>query len=278
MGNVDLSNFGFNQDVKVSTSTGQYRITPQSGDFWIKDVPPGTPDVTAEIKGYFPVTLREINVEADMTIRGTDFAMTRCLIPDNLEASEGLGDRIELTWEAVDHQDLDGYNIFRDKWESGAFEMLNDEPVTETNFSDITVPDNDVYWYYVTAVYSGSYGDAESFASDSDSGTMDDLTGTDDNLLVVPENFFISQNYPNPFNPATTVSYGLPDDADVRIKIYNILGQNVRTLVDERQAAGYRSVVWDGNDDSGNQVSTGVYFYRIEADDYHASKKMLMIK
>ncbi len=278
MGNVDLSNFGFNQDVKVSTSTGQYRITPQSGDYWIKDVPPGRPDVIAKIRGYFPMTLEGIDVEADVTTPDVDFDMTRCPIPENLEASEGLGDRIELTWDAVVHPDIDGYNVFRGKWENGDFEMLNDAPVTETSFTDFAVPDNDVYWYHVTALYSGDYGEAESFASNYDSGSTEDPTGTDDDLLVVPEQFFISQNYPNPFNPATTISYGLPDDADVRIEIYNILGQNVRTLVDEHQAAGYRSVIWDGNDDSGNQVSTGVYFYRIEAGVFNASRKMLLIK
>ncbi|MEE8417499.1 MAG: C25 family cysteine peptidase, partial [candidate division Zixibacteria bacterium] len=277
-GNVDLNNFGFNQDVKVAISAGQYRITPQSGDYWIKDVPPGTFDVTAEIRGYFPMTSEGIDVEADMTTGDIDFSMTRCPRPENLEASEGLGDRIELTWDAVDHPDMVGYNVLRGKWESSDFEMLNEEPITETTFTDLSVPDNDVYWYYITAVYSGDYGEAESFASNYDSGTMEDLTGTDDERFIVPENFFISQNYPNPFNPVTTISYGLPGGADVRIEIYNILGQNVRTLVDERQAAGYRSIIWDGNDDSGNQVSTGVYFYRIEADDYHASKKMLLIK
>ena len=278
LGNVDLNNFGFNQDVKVTISAGQYRITPQSGDYWIKNVPPGTFDVTAEIRGYFPMTSEGIDVEADMTAGDIDFSMTRCPRPENLDASEGLGDRIELAWDAVDHPDMIGYNILRGKWESGDFEMLNEEPITETTFTDLSVPDNDVYWYYITAVYSGDYGEAESFASNHDSGTMEDLTGTDDERLIVPENFFISQNYPNPFNPVTTISYGLPAGADVRIEIYNILGQNVRTLVDERQAAGYRSVIWDGNDDSGNQVSTGVYFYRIEADDYQASKKMLLIK
>lgn len=278
MGNVDLSNFGFNQGVKVSTSTGHYRFTPQSGDYWIMNVPPGTRDVTAEIRGYFPMTSEGIDVEADMTSRAIDFSMTRCPEPENLEASEGLGDRIELTWDAVDHPDMVGYNVLRGKWESGDFEMLNEEPITETTFTDLSVPDNDVYWYYVTAVYSGDYGEAESFASNYDSGSIDDLTGTDDDLLVIPEHFFISQNYPNPFNPATTISYGLPDDADVRIEIYNILGQNVRTLADEHQAAGYRAVIWDGNDASGNQVSSGIYFYRIEAGDFHASKKMVMIK
>ena len=78
---------------------------------------------------------------------------------------------------------------------------------------------------------------------------------------------------PNPFNPQTTISYGLPNDSDVRIDIFNVLGQQVVTLVDEYQTAGYKSVVWDGSN-----VSSGVYFYTIQAGDHHASKKMLLIK
>jgi hypothetical protein len=204
--------------------------------------------------------------------------MTRCPEPENLQASEGLGDRIELTWDAVDHSDLVGYNVLRGKWENGDFEILNGEPIIETTFTDLSVPDNDVYWYYVTAVFAGDYGQAESFASNCDSGSIEDLTGIGDEPAAVPGQFFISQNYPNPFNPATTISYGLPHDAEVRIEIYNVLGQKVRTLANDHQTAGYRTVIWDGNDDSGNQVSTGIYFYRLEAGDFHASRKMLLIK
>jgi hypothetical protein len=277
-GTVTLPDFLSNEGVRVSASTGQYRITPESGDYWIKDIPPGTVEVSAETEGHFPTTFAGIVVEANMTTGGIDFNLTRCPVPENLEASEGLHDRIELTWDAVDHSDLVGYNVFRGKWENGDFEMLNGEPVVETSFTDTDVPDSDVYWYYVTAVFAGAYGDAESFASAHDSGSTEIITSVDDELPSVPQNFFLSQNYPNPFNPATTISYGLPADAHVKVEIYNLLGQNVRTLVDELQSAGYKAIIWDGRDDSGNHVSTGVYFYRIDAGDFQASRKMLLIK
>jgi hypothetical protein len=93
-----------------------------------------------------------------------------------------------------------------------------------------------------------------------------------------PESFSLSQNYPNPFNPETSIRYALPQDAKVRLVIYNVLGQKVNTLVDEHQPAGYRTVWWDGKDEGGSQVASGVYFYRLEADKFSEVKKMLMVK
>jgi hypothetical protein len=93
-----------------------------------------------------------------------------------------------------------------------------------------------------------------------------------------PESFSLSQNYPNPFNPETQINYALPQDCDVKVTIYNLLGQRVRTLVDERQSAGYRTVLWDGKDEQGVDVASGVYFYRLKAGDFVDSKKMLLLK
>ena len=112
----------------------------------------------------------------------------------------------------------------------------------------------------------------------------------------VPAEYHLSQNYPNPFNPTTTIQFTLPDarrqtpDARlnspptsdflplVSLKIYNILGQEVRTLVDEVREPGYHTVVWDGRDGNGNEVSGGVYFYRLTVGDHTAAKMMLLIK
>jgi hypothetical protein len=93
-----------------------------------------------------------------------------------------------------------------------------------------------------------------------------------------PQRFSLSQNYPNPFNPRTSIRYALPQDAHVRLTIYNILGQKVATLVDEQQSAGYRTVWWDGKDAKGGEVSSGVYFYRLTAGEFSEVKKMLLVK
>ena len=93
-----------------------------------------------------------------------------------------------------------------------------------------------------------------------------------------PQGFSLSQNYPNPFNPRTSIRYALPQDAEVRLTVYNVLGQRVATLVDEYQSAGYSTVWWDGKDANGDEVSSGVYFYRLTAGEFSEVKKMMMVK
>lgn len=94
----------------------------------------------------------------------------------------------------------------------------------------------------------------------------------------LPKSYALFQNYPNPFNVTTQIRYALPEDAKVRLEIFNILGQRVRVLVDEFQTAGNKQVVWDGRNDSGDQISSGVYFYRINAGKFHDVMKMSLLK
>ncbi|MDZ7361781.1 MAG: cohesin domain-containing protein [candidate division KSB1 bacterium] len=98
---------------------------------------------------------------------------------------------------------------------------------------------------------------------------------------VVPQDFSLSQNYPNPFNPETTISYTVPASASktrVTLRLYNTQGQLVRTLVDGEKVAGRYQVVWDGKNDAGAQVSSGVYFYTMRAGSYKATMKMIAVK
>jgi hypothetical protein len=277
-GNVELNTGGFNAGVTVSASSGQKRTTEESGDFWIKDVPTGSINVNATIDGYFPQTIMGVTVNANATTENVQFNLTACPVPANLDASEGLTDRVELTWDAVTHADLVGYNIYRADWELGEYEKLNTNPEVATTFTDNNIAQNAVYWYYVTAAFTGSYGDAESNASNKDAGSGEIISGVDDENTIIPDEFFVSQNYPNPFNPTTTFSYGLPSNSNVRIEIFNVLGQSVRVLLDDYQSAGYQSITWDGLDNSGSQVTSGVYFYKINAGEFNQTKKMLMIK
>jgi len=94
----------------------------------------------------------------------------------------------------------------------------------------------------------------------------------------LPKNFSIAQNFPNPFNPSTTIEYTVPKQSDISIKIYNLLGQEIRTLVNGSKAQGRYSVTWDGKDNAGRAVSTGIYFYRLNAPNFVETRKMVMIK
>lgn len=95
---------------------------------------------------------------------------------------------------------------------------------------------------------------------------------------LLPTEFELSQNMPNPFNPSTQISFALPSAAKVNLTVFNVLGQQVKTLVDEYMTAGYQTVTWDGRDNGGASVASGVYFYRIAADDFAETKKMLLLK
>jgi flagellar hook assembly protein FlgD len=95
---------------------------------------------------------------------------------------------------------------------------------------------------------------------------------------ILPDAFALYQNYPNPFNPETVIKYALPEDCQVELTIYNILGQKVKAMVDEFQSAGFRMVHWDGRDDKGNQLASGVYFCKITAGKYVDVKKMTVLR
>lgn len=93
-----------------------------------------------------------------------------------------------------------------------------------------------------------------------------------------PQAYSLSQNYPNPFNANTQISFALPKAGKTTLEIFNILGQKVNTLVDEYMTAGQKIVTWDGRDLSGNEVPSGIYFYRLRSQDFLQTKKMLMIQ
>ncbi|GBD91519.1 hypothetical protein BMS3Abin04_02251 [bacterium BMS3Abin04] len=94
----------------------------------------------------------------------------------------------------------------------------------------------------------------------------------------LPKRFEVSQNFPNPFNPSTTIRYELPKEAFVRINIYNLLGQKVKTLVNQEMQTGTYNTVWYGRDDYGNEAASGIYVYRVAASGHNISKKMILMK
>ena len=99
-----------------------------------------------------------------------------------------------------------------------------------------------------------------------------------DDIVLLPEVFALRQNYPNPFNPVTTIAYDIPEIANVRIDMYNILGQKVRTLVNGTHQPGMYHVRWNGTNDFGNPVSSGMYFYRISSEEFISVKKLVLMK
>ena len=103
-------------------------------------------------------------------------------------------------------------------------------------------------------------------------------TGITEPENAPPVEFELSTNYPNPFNPTTIIEYNLATRSGVLLDVLNILGEPVKTLIDEVQSPGQHSVSWDGRDDSGAPVSSGIYFYRLRVGHQTATKKMILLK
>ncbi|MFQ6113390.1 MAG: FlgD immunoglobulin-like domain containing protein [bacterium] len=107
------------------------------------------------------------------------------------------------------------------------------------------------------------------------------VTSVNDDVVSIPVEFSLAQNYPNPFNPSTIITYTIPQSVSLtttRLEIFNMLGQKVRTLVNEQQPSGSYSVEWNGRDDSGELLASGVYMYRLSVGEFVDIKKMSLLK
>jgi hypothetical protein len=186
--------------------------------------------------------------------------------------ARSLGDRIEIAWSTTSEIDNAGFYVLRGTSEEGSFDKINDQLIpsrgSELAGADYTFIDRDIdagaeYFYRIEVVnVEGKTAFTEPFKPD---------TGT-------PAAFSLAQNYPNPFNPVTEIMYNLPSACHVRLEVYNVLGQRVATLVNEHQSAGSKVVEWNGKDAVGNAVTSGVYFYKIQAGSFVEMKKMILLR
>jgi Zinc carboxypeptidase/FlgD Ig-like domain/Carboxypeptidase regulatory-like domain len=171
-----------------------------------------------------------------------------------------------ISWSMPANRGLESFHIYRDT-------VLLADDVMASPYEDMDVPSGE-YIYNVTAVYDDNW---ESEMSDDAI-----INHTYSNELLKPTFTELVGIYPNPFNPKTTVSFNLNQDADVAINVFNIKGQKVRTLVNEKMEAGYHQIDWQGNDDEGKPVSSGVYFVIVDANneglDFTSIKKVILLK
>ena len=98
------------------------------------------------------------------------------------------------------------------------------------------------------------------------------------NNAQIPKEYILNQNYPNPFNPVTTLRYDLPEDANVNITIYDMMGRVVKTLINDQQSAGYRFTQWNATNNAGSPVPAGLYLYMIQVGEFRQTRKMVLLK
>lgn len=108
--------------------------------------------------------------------------------------------------------------------------------------------------------------------------TCTSTTVSEEETIEQPAGFALSQNYPNPFNQSTNIAFTLANSGFVDLRIYDLLGRKVRTLVYEHLSSGYKSVLWDGKNDSGKDVASGIYFYQIKIGNFSETKELVLLK
>lgn len=177
----------------------------------------------------------------------------------------------ELTSEL---QLIAGYNIYR-ATASGAYDTVYATVAgNKLDYVDAEVRTNTPYYYIVDAFSQTG----ELSEKTNEVGPIEVVTVGVQEEMNLPTVFALSQNYPNPFNPETKIRFEIPRRGKVRIQIYNTLGQEVRTLVDNVLEAGYHEIQWHGDNDAGRSVGSGIYIYRMKAEGFTAQKAMVFLK
>jgi DNA-binding beta-propeller fold protein YncE len=174
-----------------------------------------------------------------------------------------------LRWETSLELGMEGYHIVRSEQESGSYDAVTKEMIRSSGeatggsyeYRDESVTANRTYWYKLREVANDGLG--------AEYGPY---------AVTYRLSNRLDQNVPNPFNPTTTIKYAIASDSDVNLTVYDVAGRKVRTLVSERQRADVHRVVWDGVNDAGERVASGVYFYRLAAGKFTQTKKMLLLK
>jgi hypothetical protein len=179
--------------------------------------------------------------------------------------AEVIDGAVRVSWHGNDYSYR--YYVHRSNEVDGEYVRLNSEPLKECSFFDDTVQAGHLYFYRIS-VLKGDNRESEPFG----------LTSVQLSEVPPSRNPVLKENVPNPFNPSTKITFSIPTQTRTLLKIYNSRGELIRTLTDEIRAAGTHTVLWDGRDNAGRMISSGVYYSRLEAGSHTDVKKMVCIK
>jgi hypothetical protein len=198
--------------------------------------------------------------------------------PQNLTVTQSVNNHPQLSWTPNSELDLLNYRIYKKITSELGFQYLNS--TTNSSYEDPTETypypggqgTTHTIWYYVKAVdINSNLSDASNTVATNVSGASPEKIGHPIGNII--EKYSLEQNYPNPFNPLTTIRYTLPEAGEVRLTIYNILGEEVAALVSGFKDAGMHTVDFDAS-----QFNSGLYIYKLEAGRFIQVKKMILLK
>ncbi len=175
---------------------------------------------------------------------------------------------VTLTWDPPAEGILVGYKVYRN------YEEITPDFITETSYMDCNLVNETPYSYFVSATYLDPEGTAATEAISVTPSPTGNNNAQNSGIKVTG----IIDTYPNPFNPVTTIKYSVAHAAKVTLDIFNVRGQKVRNLVKDTKQAGQYSVTWNGKDDQGQNLSSGIYFSKMIADGKISIRKMIMLK
>ncbi|MFO7891476.1 MAG: Ig-like domain-containing protein [bacterium] len=175
---------------------------------------------------------------------------------------------VSINWATSVENYNKGFNVFRSVKETGPYHKINNSLIQPNAEGSYQYRDNHIqvgvtYYYKIT--------DIDEFGNINEHSLLQVR-------VPAPEGYILSQNFPNPFNPVTKIHYEIPEAGMVNLAIYNMMGQQIRVLVNEYRIPGFYEVEWDGRNEKGMEVSTGIYIYRLNCKDETLIKRMVKLK
>lgn len=261
---------------------GSYSVKPEQNGSYMLIVPPGSYNVSAHLPYHHSDSSYQITVEELSESTDNDFTMQYFTPPHNLRYTPYEGSNlIDLSWHydplppatrsgKTSRNEEDVVFVIYRQQDSGVFNPI--ASTEELFFTDTFPLPESVYRYYVIAEYP------EGTSDKSNTISTDDPSTDQDDEIITPPKYTLRQNYPNPFNPVTNISFSLPVQEKVTLKIYNIRGELVKTLVQEVLPAGNHTVQWHGVNHRNQTVSSGIYFYDMRAGSFRETRKALLLK
>ncbi len=264
-------------------SVGQYSTHPDEDGNYLLYVSENTYDLQADLQYFESGMISELAATQGTISEGNNMVLNY-LHPVTSTAWSQLNGQVTLTWDyeapsmvrntkkvkSNPREEFESFRVYRQE-ETGPNVMIESD-ITDYQYVD-QIDSLKTYFYTIVVEYDAGLSEPVALDDVYWDGT---IVGNQPDAPSYVNN--LGSNYPNPFNPETRIDFSLKDAGRATLKIYNVKGQLVKTLVDDRLDQGNHSITWHGTDNSNHRVSSGVYLYRLETDGYSSTQKMLLLK